>query len=154
MPPPKRERFHTESWPLIGEQVDRLIEERNLQSFWSIKHVLGPVIHILTIQVWGKWVKNAVTWIMDSQVSDIWNNVHIRIWTSSFKAARVGSIVLVSLVFSKTFQHLCYFHTFGVRDHLWFVWIAGCGKSKLRQNIDRMCYLSHHANDNTILKQQ
>ena len=70
------------------------------------------------------------------QVSDTWNNVHIRIWTTKiecFKAARVGSIVLVSLVVGETFQCLFYSCTLGVRDRSQLVWIAGC--SKLRQNI-------------------
>jgi len=31
----------------MSEQVDRTIEEKNLQSLWLIKHVLGLVIHTL-----------------------------------------------------------------------------------------------------------
>jgi len=31
----------------MSEQVDRTIEERNLQILWLIKHVLGLVIHAL-----------------------------------------------------------------------------------------------------------
>ena len=61
-----------------------------------------------------------------------WNSVYIRIWTTKierFKVARVGSIVLVSLVLRETFQ--CLFHscTLGVRDCLQLVWIAGCSKA-------------------------
>ena len=47
--PPKREHFHTKSQQMMGEKVDGTIEERNLQSLWLIKHVLGLVIHISTI---------------------------------------------------------------------------------------------------------
>jgi len=38
----------------MGEQVDRTIEERNLQSLWLIKHVLGLMIHVSMIPVLGK----------------------------------------------------------------------------------------------------
>ena len=118
----------------MGEQVDGTIEERSLQSFSKACAVPSDL-----------YLDDTSLGEMSSQFSHLdpqfkglqeWNSVHNRIWTTKiecFKAARVGSIVLVSLALSETFQ--CLFHscTLGVRDCSRLVWIAGC--SRLRQSI-------------------
>ena len=134
--PPKRERFHTKSQQLMGEKVDGTIEERNLQSLWLIKHVLGPVIHTSTIPVLGKRVTNTAAWIVDLQdymslIQEImcrmsaYSNMDLEDWVRQW----AGSMVQVSFVLSKKLW--CLFHscTLSSRDHSCVIWIAGCSQN-------------------------